>query len=309
MSNENISGKLNGIEYWANSDDITVVRERSIAVHMQILSNVMLLLLFIRNTKRALVMVVRRSNKLAPWCCLIATSIGVLFFGGFTMAHHMPGGPSCIQVIWCSIICLTTSTIAVNTLLLERAYLAHCCNRWVLVMGILFIAPAPVLIYLNWIKIHATFSHKAACYADYPHYFPYVRAALDAPPNIVFSLSFISVIYRQYRRYGGQCWANLVHDGVVVMMLVVTSNLVCFIGNVISVFGEATDYLYVIDWAITTTLLVHNAETIRASPQTPIVVERLPMQRIANVLPFNLTLRDLDTDFYTTQKTNISSYL
>ncbi|KAI8054471.1 hypothetical protein BDF22DRAFT_742399 [Syncephalis plumigaleata] len=315
MDTQEVPGTLNGIEYLENSPDMQILRERSNAVHMQIVSNVMLLMLFLHNTQCSIKMVHLYSNKIAPWCCLISSAIGVIFFGVFTMLHHLPNGPSCIQVIWCSISCLTISTMAVNTVLLERAYLAHCRNRWVLILGVLLIAPAPILIYLNWIANRAIFSHTAACYADYPGYFPYVRAAVDAPPNIVFSLLFITVIYRQYCHYGGRCWARLAHDGILVMMLVITSNLICFIGNVTYVLGETTDYLYVIDWAVTTTLLVKNTKDMSISSRsTAPAVEKIPVQhRIGHVFPASIALTDIETDIETdmfaTQKTNTLTYL
>jgi hypothetical protein len=70
----------------------------------------------------------------------------------------------------------------------------------------------------------------------------------DAPINIGFSVAFLMVIFRQYKRLGDGCWKKLAHDGMATIMLIVLSNTLCMIGNILSMLGHFTDMLYLFDW-------------------------------------------------------------
>jgi hypothetical protein len=104
MSIQGVPGTLNGIGYLEASPDMQNLRERSSVVHMQIVSNAILLTLFIHNTQCAIKMVNLHSNKVAPWCCLLPSAIGVIFFSGcspcstiyqmVTLASRLSGVPS-----------------------------------------------------------------------------------------------------------------------------------------------------------------------------------------------------------------------
>ncbi|RKP27533.1 hypothetical protein SYNPS1DRAFT_26814 [Syncephalis pseudoplumigaleata] len=259
-------GALNAIEYLLDANgSLEEYQRRSVGVHMQLLSIMALLFMFMFNAYRSIQMTFKRSHKVSSWCCLVSTMTGVAYVGGAALNHHMPYGPSCRTVVWAAIIGMTIATMAMNTLLLERAYLAHQRNRFLLVFGIFLILPAPTLIYRAWIEVEAKFSPASGCYAKYPASFPSFRLLIDLPPNVVFTCAFVMVIYQQYRRYGDRCWKRLARNGIVTMMLVVVSNLTCMLCNVFNAFGEVSDVLFIVDWAITSTLVVENTYRMTSS--------------------------------------------
>ncbi|KAI8049210.1 hypothetical protein BDF22DRAFT_699967 [Syncephalis plumigaleata] len=258
--------QLNAFEYLADTGgDIHSIQRRSKGVHIQLIIIVVLLVMFVRNTFCTIRLLISNAYKLAHWCCFITTFTGILFLGGIALPHHLPGGPSCNVVIWTAISGMTVSTMSINSVLLERAYLANQRNKWFLAAGILLILPAPMLLLIAWLHVTPTYNPSSGCYIVFPLLFPYFRLLIDAPPNLVFSVAFSLVIYRQYKRYGDRCWRRLAKEGISTMLLVILSNLICMLCNIFSVFGEATDVLFIVDWWITSTLLVESTRRIESS--------------------------------------------
>jgi hypothetical protein len=242
-------GDLNAIEYLMSADGSKEeYQRRSVGVHLQVISIMAMLFIFLYNGYRSILMTIRRSHKVSSWCCLVNTLTGVCYVTGAALAHHMPYGPSCHTVVWAAIIGMTIATMSMNTLLLERAYLAHQRNLLLLIFGILLILPAPTFIYRAWFEVTATFSPTSGCYAKYPPSFPTFRLLIDLPPNLVFTGAFLMVIYQQYKRFGDRCWKRLARNGVVTMLLVALSNLICMLCNVFNVLGEMSDVLFIVDW-------------------------------------------------------------
>ncbi|KAI9592816.1 hypothetical protein BDF19DRAFT_424988 [Syncephalis fuscata] len=243
-----IYGKLTSVDYLAaNNGTITDIRARFHGVRTQIVLVMIMFVIFASNTIKSFSLVAKRPNQVAPWCCFIAALMGVIYLAGFTIPSNLPGGPSCKTVIDAASVCLTIAIMATNTLLLERAYLAHRCNRWMLFIGAGLILTSPAFIIVSITKLEPRYSPASGCYGHYPDYYPYVRLAVDVPANIVFSISFTIVIYQQYQRFGDQCWKQLAKEGITTMMLVILSNFLCTIGNVIQVFHEASDALFILD--------------------------------------------------------------
>ncbi|KAI9594904.1 hypothetical protein BDF19DRAFT_465784 [Syncephalis fuscata] len=266
MSRYDPLSELNAIGYLKDAENDTAeLRRRSFGVYSQLLSIMALLFIFLYNSYRSIKMVCKRSYRASPWCCLVSSLAGVSYVGGIAMVHHLPFGPSCHIVIWAAIIGMTISTMAINTLLLERAYLAHQRNRYLLIFGILLVVPAPVLIYRAWYDVLATFSPGTGCHGTYPPSFPAFRLLIDLPPNAVFSVAFLAVIYQQYRRFGDRCWKRLTHDGITTMLLVILSNLTCVIFNLSDILGDTKDVLFIVDWAITSSLVVENTYRMSTS--------------------------------------------
>ncbi|KAI8049209.1 hypothetical protein BDF22DRAFT_657857 [Syncephalis plumigaleata] len=266
MEDHDPLGNLNAIEYIMSADGSKEeYQRRSVGVHLQLISIMALLFIFIYNSYRSVRMTFKRSHKVSSWCCLVNTLTGIFYVAGAALTHHMPYGPSCRTVVWAAIIGMTIATMSMNTLLLERAYLAHQRSRFLLIFGVLLIIPAPTLIYRAWLEVVATFSPSSGCYAKYPASFPSFRLLIDLPPNLVFTCAFVMVIYQHYQRFGDRCWKRLARDGVVTMLLVVISNLICMLCNVFSTFGEMSDVLFIVDWAVTSTLAVENTYRMSAS--------------------------------------------
>ncbi|KAI8048638.1 hypothetical protein BDF22DRAFT_701870 [Syncephalis plumigaleata] len=235
-------GELNVIDYLdANDGSLVDLRDRYHGVCVQLLMVIVMFYIFVCNCIQSVKMVMKRPGQVAPWSCTVVALSGVIYMGAVSKAAP---------------VCLTIAIMGTNTLLLERAYLAHQRSRLVLTLGVVIILISPVFIAVSLMTLIPNFSHSAGCYIQYPSYYPYVRLAVDIPANIVFSISFIIVIYRQYKRYGDQCWKKLAREGVITMMLVIISSIICAIGNAVEVLGSASDILFIIDWVLISTLLV-----------------------------------------------------
>ncbi|KAI9594903.1 hypothetical protein BDF19DRAFT_442756 [Syncephalis fuscata] len=260
--------QLNAFEYLSDSGgDIHSIQQRSKGVHTQLAIIVMLLVVFLRNTFCTIKLLVKDATKTSHWFCFITAVVGVFFLGCIALPHHLPGGPSCNIVIWSAISGMSISTMSINSVLLERAYLANQRNKWLLAAGVLLILPAPMLLLVMWLHVTPTYSPASGCYITFPPIFPYFRLLIDAPPNLVFSAAFSLVIYRQYKKFGDRCWKQLAKEGISTMLLVILSNVICMICNIFSVFGESTDILFIVDWWVTSTLLVESTRRMESSRQ------------------------------------------
>jgi hypothetical protein len=63
------------------------------------------------------------------------------------------------------------------------------------------IIPQPIIAYMGMTS-PALFVSGFSCITIYPNSLPWIKFALDVPINTVFSITFIMVVYRQYRRHG-----------------------------------------------------------------------------------------------------------
>ncbi|RKP05634.1 hypothetical protein THASP1DRAFT_25900 [Thamnocephalis sphaerospora] len=235
-------GELNAIDYMMHANgDLPAMREQICGLFMQLFVNAVANYVFIRNL-------------------VISTTFG-LAYTICALLYTMPGGPSCRQAVWDIGIGLTISPVCVSLILLQKAYALHRRSRLLLFAGIALLLPQPLVAYYLWsspvIAIPAT-----ACLSFYPTYFPWIKLAMDAPINLMFSIAFITVIYRQYSILGSDAWARLVHSGIRTMCLVVISNIVCMLAAAFEILGPFSEMFLVLDWMATSWLLVdHCAST------------------------------------------------
>ncbi|RKP06939.1 hypothetical protein THASP1DRAFT_31247 [Thamnocephalis sphaerospora] len=257
-------GELNTIEYVMSAQgDIPEMRERTRGALMQLFVNIVANYVFFRNLIISTRMLRRRFNVLATWCCLLQALAGIVYTL-FALALTMPGGPSCRVTLWNIGVGLAISPICVSIVLLQKAYVVHNRNRWLLIIGAILILPQPLVTYFAWAS-PAVMVPVTACLSYYPSYFPWVKFATDAPINAVFSTAFLLVVYRQYRQFGSGAWARLVRNGIQTMCLVVLSNFVCMLCAALEVLGLFSEMFIVLDWILTSLLLVHHCKNLRAT--------------------------------------------
>ncbi|RKP05080.1 hypothetical protein THASP1DRAFT_33089 [Thamnocephalis sphaerospora] len=258
-------GELNYNDYLVQSATMAEARERMRGLSVQLMLEVVAFCFFMRNFYYSIIMLYQAPRRLAVWCCVLQTVPSVTFSAGFALAIIAPHGPSCRAAIWVVVVGLIISADAANVLLLTKAYLVHQRNRWLLVAGILLIIPSPLAIWVIWYRSYMVMTPEVGCLVKYPLYFPWLKFGLDAPINIIFSISFLLVVYRQYRQHGSNCWKDLARDGLITMLVVVTSNLICAFGTAFTVLGDLSEMFWVGDWVVTSTLLV---EHVRKLPHT-----------------------------------------
>ncbi|RKP09795.1 hypothetical protein THASP1DRAFT_28414 [Thamnocephalis sphaerospora] len=257
-------GELNAIDYVMQAQgDVMEMRLRSGSLLVQVVFNVFASYVFVRSLVLSSRMVYQRPGVLAGWCCLVQAAVGVVYTLT-SLLVTMPGGPPCRQALWTAGFGIVLSSLCVGITLLQKAYWAHHRNRWLLAIGITLFIPQPLVTYMVWAS-PAIIVSTTGCISYYPSYLPWVKLALDAPINIVFSVAFILVVYRQYLQFGSAAWARLVRNGIRTMCLIVFSNLICMFGVAFSVIGMLSEFFFILDWVITSVLLVHHCTTMRAS--------------------------------------------
>ncbi|KAI8057071.1 hypothetical protein BDF22DRAFT_669348 [Syncephalis plumigaleata] len=251
---------MNGYQYLMESyNDVNVFRRRLQGLYFQYILLFFTFFIFARNFYQALQIIIKEPRKLASWCC-----IGMTFPGVVSLASNAffdsDFGLSCYTLVWSIIGSITISTFAINLLIFERAYLAHRRNKWLLGVSVVVVgAPGPLFLYMVWLESVARISESIGCYTTHSPLLPVFRLLLDLPANIIFSTAFFIVIHRRYKQRGEICWKELAHDGITTMLLVISSNVICFTLNASNLLGQFGDILYVFDWLVTSTLLVmHN---------------------------------------------------
>ncbi|KAI9598072.1 hypothetical protein BDF19DRAFT_494121 [Syncephalis fuscata] len=270
MTQDSLSGDLGGVDFvWGARNETASLRRRYLAINCQILFAMLMAIIFLRNTYRAVYVIATYPRKIAPLCCLSTNLFGAFSAIIIAIPSVALNVFSCYTLCWTLAIGLMVSAASVNTILFERAYLA--CNRlkWFLVLSIIMISvPGPAYIIIIQHSADPKYNEIHGCYLNYRSYFPYIRLSLDLPPNIAFSAVFLMVIYRQYKRYKEACWKKLVKDGVITMLLIIASNIACFIINTTNILKETGDLMYVADWVLTATLLVDNIYKLHITSQS-----------------------------------------
>ncbi|KAI9597276.1 hypothetical protein BDF19DRAFT_436409 [Syncephalis fuscata] len=259
MPNLAITGDINSFDYLINYELYKKdTRRFPTGIYLQLVLNTIMFIVFLRNFYYTIGLVIKYPRRIAPWCCMSTTTIGVLFFGICGLLHALPGGPTCRTLLWAVIVGLTVNSVCTSIVLLERAYLAHQCNRRLLGVGVCLILLEPLFFYLIATNSEVLVTAKSGCHIHFSYYLPLVQFFLNAPVNMVLSIAFLIVVYRKYQRYGDKCWQMLMREGTVTMLLVLVSNFLCMILNIVRVFGGITIILYIIEWTVVSTMIMES---------------------------------------------------
>ncbi|RKP04453.1 hypothetical protein THASP1DRAFT_33776 [Thamnocephalis sphaerospora] len=226
--------------------------------------NTMLAYIFLRNTWRSVMLLRTRTQSIANWCCLIQALVGVIM-ACVNLSSIFPGGPPCRINIWVCAFGIMVSGICVSICLLIKAYAAQNRDRRLVWAAGLLMVPQPGIIWIVWASSIMLNTEKSACIILFPAYLPWYRFVLDLSINLLFSAVFLYAVYRQYRLIGNRCWQKLGEGGAVFLFAVVLSNLVCTIITATSAFGPLSEMFFLIDWVATSTLLIHQHESIRSA--------------------------------------------
>ncbi|KAI9595001.1 hypothetical protein BDF19DRAFT_443124 [Syncephalis fuscata] len=234
MAFNDTAGDINIFEYiWQAHDNEAILQQRAVV--------------FSTNAIKVGIITAKYPYKLAPWCCLLANTTGALSnicFGIFTFFTY---GPTCHAVAWATVTSLTISTVLTNIMLLERAYLAYRRSKLFILLGIfLILVPAPIYMIAIWWCADIGLSNRYGCYMKFAFYLPYFRLLLDLPCNLVCSAVFSTVIYKYYKKYRDDCWKRLARNGIITMILVILSNIICFFLNL-----KSTKNLYFVSQTAT----------------------------------------------------------
>jgi hypothetical protein len=250
-------GEYNAIEFIENlNDNMEAIRNFFLSIGRQTVGDVICILLFFRNLRISIRMIAMRPNVLAGWCCAIQSIVGmIMMFSGMFVAF--PLGNSCREAIWVGGVGLTISPWCTGAILLQKAYLVHDRNKWLLAIGIILLLPQAYTWYALW-TTPSTLHSSFGCFPIYSDNLLIVKMAVDTPINIIFSVIFIRVVYQQYRKFGTEAWARLAREGIQTMCMVVAVNVFCMFAMLFDAVGTFSIYFIVIDCILTSVLLVYH---------------------------------------------------
>ncbi|KAI9590978.1 hypothetical protein BDF19DRAFT_469250 [Syncephalis fuscata] len=225
-----------------------------------------LFVIFARNFWHAAKLVYARPKGAGSWCCLIQSMTGFIA-ETIDVSTMFPGGASCLMCSTADVTGMAISSLCVNICLLLRAYTVANHNRWLLAIGILLMLPIPGALWIFLISpTQVTTDH--GCVNHYPNYLGPFRSSVDVAINFIFSAVFLQVVIEQYRVLGNRCWAKLKSDNLMYIFWVIISNLVCGVITTFKLAGDSSDMFFLVDWALTSTLLIYQHQGMRKAFNT-----------------------------------------
>ncbi|KAH8548695.1 hypothetical protein BGW37DRAFT_505957 [Umbelopsis sp. PMI_123] len=147
-----------------------------------------------------------------------------------------------------SIVTVNLGDIAIQTVLLWKAYICYDRSQRLLVVGSLPLFGILIFIVLNCtVGRSSTYFIDGVCTTFYPTWIVAVKAALDFTSNLFLSLCFLRVIYRHYQVLGSSLQKALLKDGIIYCIGAILSNLICGVLLIVKVLGGLTPILYTLD--------------------------------------------------------------
>ncbi|KAI8055769.1 hypothetical protein BDF22DRAFT_672115 [Syncephalis plumigaleata] len=252
----NPSGERNIYDFYMEaSDDLSMQRTRLASTQKQFMMLILASYMFTRNFLITIKMLVALPRNFSCWCCLVSSSLeSVMIFDGDI---------SCRILIWSVSFSISISHFCNSMVLLRKAYLILCRQKWVLYLGIPLMVPQ--LCYGTFIMTLAYISldDDSACVMHYPAFIPWYWFGAVASINFLFSFIFCRIAYKQYRTFGSDAWRRLARDGIQTMCFAVLCNITCCFFIITRIGGNYSDILFPLDWAIVTTLLVTHCRNLR----------------------------------------------
>ncbi|KAI8366811.1 uncharacterized protein BYT42DRAFT_587940 [Radiomyces spectabilis] len=164
---------------------------------------------------------------------------------------------SCYFQLAFSIIGVNLGDIALQSVLLWKAYLGNSRSKVILGIGVLPLIGIVVFIWTNFTGAPSSSIYRqGVCDTYYPGNIVIIKAALDFSSNIFLSFCFLLVIYRHYRILGTSVQKTLIKEGLIYCFGVCTSNVLTGILLTLKVLGGSTPVLYTIDWYLASYLII-----------------------------------------------------
>ncbi|KAI9592260.1 hypothetical protein BDF19DRAFT_450894, partial [Syncephalis fuscata] len=169
----------------------------------------------------------------------------------------------CRDVLWAIVFGISIVYISNGLILLQKAYLIVCRQKWVLYVGIPSMVPQLAYPIFSVCFTYVTIETEAGCVAHYPPAIIWYWLGITLPLNLLLSAIFCYVSFRQYRTHGSDAWRRLARDGVQAMCLAVLCNIFCWFVIAFQIGGINADLLFPGDWVIVSTILTHHCQNMR----------------------------------------------
>ncbi|KAI8053015.1 hypothetical protein BDF22DRAFT_743696 [Syncephalis plumigaleata] len=255
-------GEISPLDFLEQSTSIDDARTRFSTNGKTAIVGLVIGCVFFSNTWRALRLVYARPSNIPYWCCFLQAFMGILLGLGF-LTGLLTSFMTCRRSIWIAASGLTISSICTTICLLSKAYMVQMRDKRILWIGIAFISLAFINVWAIMFQCEMTFTVEEACVAHYPTWFPISRGCIDLLINCLFSSVFLRVVIRQYKIFGSKCWDKLKSEGIFYLLCVTTSNLTCAILTMHESLGPLREMLFLADWLVVSTLLVHQNQRMR----------------------------------------------
>jgi hypothetical protein len=170
--------------------EMDAIRLRYIGVAIQLNIHTFSSIIFLYNAYRAIQQLCKQTHQLMAWCCIIQSLSGIIYTLLVLLPITFCDGLSCRQLFWCAAVNIVISSICVSITLLQKAYLVHGRNKKLLIIGILMMIPQPIIAYIGMTSPVISIP-GSGCVVIYPNLLPWIKLAVEAPINIVFSIAFM----------------------------------------------------------------------------------------------------------------------
>ncbi|KAI8050225.1 hypothetical protein BDF22DRAFT_745552 [Syncephalis plumigaleata] len=240
------SGEMNMIDFYMTEYDPSKPSKLS-GNRLQLVTGVVMIYIVIVNVIKALKLLISRPRLLAPWCCFIPCIMGTITVTVFTFMElglHF----TCRHLVWSILAGIAVSNSLHSMILVQKAYLILCKQKWVIYISIL-----PMLCQLSYVFIMVCTSFVTTvpdigCSVHYPYFTIWFWFSNTLPLNLLFSGIFCYVAVAHYRRYGTDAWKRLAREGIQIMSLIAICNILCCVLLITQIAGPNTDLLLAMDW-------------------------------------------------------------
>ncbi|RKP10796.1 hypothetical protein THASP1DRAFT_27448 [Thamnocephalis sphaerospora] len=253
-------------DFVQEGEDIKVIHQRLAGNGMQLAICTCVVYLFIRNIIRT-TMILRYKRSITHIFCLLQALFGMIFTITSMVYQTFPSGPSCRTVILVGMVMLHLSNMCLHGILLFKAYVVRQRSRSFLLGGTLVMLctgqPASLGILVGLAP--AVLYSDGVCTLAWPSWFPIFKFIVDVSINMALSYAFLAVVLRQWRQFGAGSWSFLLKEGIQYMLATTLCNIICVILIVTYVAGHLTVMFYIVEWALTSTLMVQHVCNGRAA--------------------------------------------
>ncbi|KAI8058212.1 hypothetical protein BDF22DRAFT_739615 [Syncephalis plumigaleata] len=255
---------LSALDFLAQSADLNEARFRFKGNSIQTFATVIVTYLFFWNTWRSLRLLYINPRSIVNWCCFVQS-----FWGAarvfITIANLFTSKGNCSMAIWMSLTGLTASAVCTLICMLSKAYMVQMRDKRILWMGILFIPLVLSSAVIFAFKGAPLMTKQGVCIGVIPSWLPLTRAIVEVSVNGVFSYIFLRAVIQQYRVFGSRCWDKLKSDGIFYLLCVAASSILCAILMATEALGAMSETLFLVDWLVASTLLIHQYQGMRTA--------------------------------------------
>ncbi|KAI9597467.1 hypothetical protein BDF19DRAFT_435192 [Syncephalis fuscata] len=247
--------------------DMNLARLRLSGSHLQIIGSTITSIIFLRNLIASVRMTIRRPYIIAGWSCLIPSLFGVGL--AICLLLYIFNKIGCRPSIWYFILAASASGASNSIIIVQKAYIILLNKLWVLIVGILFMVFQLAFIPIFIATSYVTIEEKGACAVHYSQFVPLYWFSLIIPVNVLFSVIFSYVAYKQYKLFGSEALKRLAREGIQTMGLVVIINVICVTCILFKVGGYYSDMFFMAEWLSTSTILIYHCENVKKRTVTP----------------------------------------